>query len=101
MPKNSVIYEINTWVWLDDLTRKYGGPLTLASVPEDEWDRVAALGFDMVWLMGVWERSPAGLRIAREHPDLQREFAAALPDFTPADLQKLVAAATAIAKCFK
>ena len=86
MPKNSVICEINTWVWLNELAWTCGGAVTLASVPEQEWDRVAALGFDMVWLMGVWERSPAGVRIARDHPDLQREFSAALPDFTPADV---------------
>ena len=43
-----------------------GAPVTLADVPADEWDAVAGAGVDAVWLMGVWERSPAGAAIARE-----------------------------------
>ena len=32
-PKHPVIYEINTWVWLGELSRKYRRPVTLATVP--------------------------------------------------------------------
>jgi hypothetical protein len=60
-PKHPVIYEINTWVWLGDLSRKYQKVVDLATVPEGEWDAIASHGFDAVWLMGVWERSPAGI----------------------------------------
>ena len=63
-PKHPVIYEINTWVWLDELSRKYGRPVNLATVPPEEWDAIAALDFDAVWFMGVWERSPAGIEIS-------------------------------------
>ena len=35
-----------------------------ATCPRAEWDALAALPVDAVWLMGVWERSPAGLAIA-------------------------------------
>jgi glycosidase len=80
------IYEISTWVWLNELGRKHGRPITLADVPPAEWDRIAALGFDAVWLMGVWERSPAGIVIAREKQGLEPEFRRVLPDYTPADV---------------
>ena len=33
--------------------------VTLADVPTSVWDDVARPGIDAVWLMGVWERSPA------------------------------------------
>ena len=36
-PRYPVIYEINTWVWLDELSRKYNRPVTLATVPAEEW----------------------------------------------------------------
>ena len=36
--------------------------------------------------MGVWERSPAGIRIARELPVLQEEYRRVLPDVTPDDV---------------
>jgi hypothetical protein len=64
LPPRPVIYEINTIAWLSGLSRRGGTPVTLASVPNAEWDAIAALGADAVWLMGVWERSPAGLAVA-------------------------------------
>src|SRR5215472_12901419 len=77
------VYEISTWVWLTDLTKKYGKAVDLASVPAAEWDAIGAYGFDGVWLMGVWERSPAGLAIANRNVGLLSDFQRALPDFRP------------------
>ena len=79
------IFEINTWVWLSDVSRKYGKPIELGSVPSSEWDAIGALGFDAVWLMGVWERSPASIAIANVNRDLLDDFRRALPDFQLAD----------------
>ena len=79
------LYEINTWVWLSDLERKYGQKVDLSSVPSSEWDAMAQCGFDAVWLMGVWERSPAGTAIANRNHGLLEDFRRALPDFRPSD----------------
>ena len=86
MRRHPFIYEFNTWVWLDALSRREGTGVTLAGVPEREWDAVAQLGFDAVWLMGVWERSPAGVAIALENEDLLESFRRALPDFVTEDV---------------
>jgi hypothetical protein len=80
------IYEINTWVWLGELSDREGTVIDLATVPGTEWDAVAALGFDVVWLMGVWERSPAGVAIALENAALVESFRRALPDFETKDV---------------
>ena len=80
------IYEINTWAWLDELRRRAGAVVDLGSVPDAEWEAVASLGFDAVWLMGVWGRSPAGIGIAMRNPSLVEGFRRALPDFAPADV---------------
>ena len=85
--RQPVIYEINTWVWLEALSRRHKHPVTLATVPSQEWEAIAAFGFDVVWLMGVWQRSPAGTRLARSLPPLLEECRTILPDFTPADIQ--------------
>jgi glycosidase len=85
-PGQPSIYEINTWVWLDDLGRRRGAPTTLGTVPPEEWNAVADLAVDAVWLMGVWQRSPAGVEVARALPNLVREYRRALPDYTPADV---------------
>lgn len=84
-PKHPVIYEINTWVWLGELERRHGRPVNLGSVPAEEWEAVALHGVDAVWLMGVWERSPAGIAISLRNEGLLADFTRALPDFSPAD----------------
>jgi hypothetical protein len=80
-----VIYEINTWVWLGELSRRYGKAIDLATVPTKEWDALGSRGFDAVWFMGVWERSPAGIAISMRNAGLVEDFTRALPDFTPED----------------
>jgi hypothetical protein len=84
-PAYPFLYEINTWVWLSDLSRKYGRDVRLSSVPANEWDAIAAYGFDAVWFMGVWERSPVGVGIANQNKNLLDDFRRALPDFRPED----------------
>lgn len=84
-PRYPSLYEINTWVWLSELSRKYGKDIRLFSVPASEWDAIASYGFDGVWFMGVWERSPKGIAIANQNKSLVDDFRHALPDFRPED----------------
>lgn len=52
------------YVWLDQLSRSYGYPITrLDQIPDAELDLLAARGFTGLWLIGLWERSPASQRI--------------------------------------
>lgn len=81
-----ILYEIHTWAWLTELSRQSGSPVTLATVPASEWDRLGAWGFDSIWLMGVWERSPIGALIAREEQGLEASYRAALPDYQRDDV---------------
>jgi glycosidase len=84
-PRYPTLYEINTWVWLNELSEKHAKPVHLGSVPSGEWDAVTKFGFDAVWFMGVWERSPAGIAIANQNQNLTQDFHRALPDFRPED----------------
>ena len=77
-PENPVVHEVFTWVWLTDLERALGRPLTLADVPRRVWDDIARPGIDAVWLMGIWERSPLGASIARTDPGMRASHEAAL-----------------------
>ena len=43
-PAHPLIYEINTWVWLRRLSRKYQRQITLANVPVAELAELAAWG---------------------------------------------------------
>jgi hypothetical protein len=85
-PKHPVIYEINTWVWLNELSRRYNRPLTLSTVPPEEWDFLSSTGVDAIWFMGVWERSPIGIQVALNNGGLMSEFRQVLPDLRPQDI---------------
>jgi glycosidase len=84
--RHPFIYEINTWPWLAELSDRTGQPVDLSNVPEEQWDTIADAGFDAVWLMGVWTRSPAGVATALANRDLVASFRAVLPDWTPRDV---------------
>ena len=86
LPARPTVYEINTAVWLERLGREQGRPLLLGEVPGEAWDALARLPVDAVWLMGVWQRSPAGLQIALANPELAAGNRAALPDLRPEDV---------------
>ena len=81
-----LLYEVNAWVWLHGWQRRLGRPLTLGELPEVAIAELVGTGADAVWLMGVWERSPAGRQQALHHPDLQHEYQRALPDVSAADV---------------
>lgn len=80
------LYEINTWLWLVELSRKMDRTIRLGDVPDHEWDALQAKGFDFIWLMGIWERSPLSRQIARQHPELQKEYTKALLGWQETDV---------------
>ena len=84
-PRYPTIYEINTRVWLLELSAKAGCSVNLGSVPSPAWDRIADYRVDAVWLMGVWQRSPASIATANCNNRLLDEFKRALPDSQPQD----------------
>lgn len=68
MRPHPLVYSLNTAVWLDELGK------TLGEVPQAELATIAGLGFDAVWLIGVWERSPFGRDVAlRLMPDVPQQ----------------------------
>jgi hypothetical protein len=84
--KNPHLYEINTWAWLEQLSTRLGRRIALADVPDGEWAAIARLGFNAVWLMGVWQRSPLSQRIALEDRANFAAYDAALPGWRPGDI---------------
>ena len=63
MPRVVVIAK-NTYVWMDQLSKKYGRHIkTLDQIPDEELDQFARWNFNGLWLIGIWERSGASKRI--------------------------------------
>jgi glycosidase len=80
------LYQINTWPWLDELSRRAGHHLTLGGVPDRAWDHLQLCGIDIVYLMGIWKRSALGRQLARSEPSLFGAFDQALPDWMARDV---------------
>jgi glycosidase len=54
----------STFVWLDQLSKKFGRHIhRLDHIPDEELDTIARRGFTGLWLIGIWERSKASKKI--------------------------------------
>ena len=84
--KNPHIYEINLMSWLSMLSRREGRQISLGGIPGAEWKRLREMGMDMVWLMGIWQRSPMSMEIARREAWLVAEGRTILADFELEDI---------------
>jgi len=63
MPKVVMIAK-STYVWLDQLSKKYTRKIeNLHEIPNEELQLLAERGFTSLWLIGIWERSQASQRI--------------------------------------
>lgn len=80
------LLELNTFAWLREKRREAGTAVTLAEIPAREWARLRKQGFDFLWLMGVWKRSPRARRLALTHPDLIKVYDSLLPGWIPEDI---------------
>ena len=59
-----VILAKNTYVWLDQLSKKYRRPISrIDQVPDEELDQLARWNITGLWLIGIWERSSASQKI--------------------------------------
>ena len=61
-----VLLAKSTYVWLDQLSRRYGREIrTLDAIPDEELASIARHGITGLWLIGLWQRSRASERIKR------------------------------------
>ncbi len=70
MPRLILIAK-NSYVWLEQLSRKYGRWIkTLDQIPDEELDILRDRGFTGLWLIGLWERSRASQKIKQRLGDV-------------------------------
>lgn len=61
-----VLIAKSTYVWLEQLSKKYGRHIyRLDQIPDEELQLLAARGITGLWLIGLWERSRASKTIKR------------------------------------
>ncbi len=80
------LYQINTRVWMTELSEKLGRQATLDDIPDSELDKFADTGFDWIWFLSVWQTGAEGQRISRENAGWRKEFQETLPDLKEEDI---------------
>src|SRR6516165_10228888 len=85
-PRYPSLYQINTRVWLTELSQSLGRRATLDDIPDSELDRLAKMGFDWLWFLSVWQTGPAAQRVSRESQEWRKEFREFLPDLREEDI---------------
>ena len=74
---NVVLIAKSVHVWLGQLGRQHQSNITtLDQIPDRELDRLAGWGFNALWLIGIWERSPASRRIKQMRGNPEAEASA-------------------------
>lgn len=85
-PRYPSLYQLNTRVYLTERSRALGRPATLDDLPDAELDRLAALGFDWIWCLSVWQTGPEARQVSRRNPEWRHEFEETLADLSDADI---------------
>ncbi len=86
MPR-TVLMAKSTYVWLAQLSQKYSRDIrTLDQIPDEELNELASQGFSSLWLIGLWKRSKASLKIKQLYGQVQVAASAyAIDEYVVAD----------------
>ncbi len=85
-PKYPSLFQINTRVWLTEISGRLGRKATLDDIPDNELDRLAEMGFDWIWFLSVWRTGEVARKISRQNPAWRHDFETTLPDLQEQDI---------------
>lgn len=85
-PKNPLLLQINTRVFLNGISRRQDRPATLDDISESDIAEWSDAGFDWIYLLSVWQRGKKSRQISRSSAILRKEFEDALPDLQEEDI---------------
>ncbi|HET9280267.1 MAG TPA: alpha-amylase family glycosyl hydrolase, partial [Flavitalea sp.] len=85
-PRYPSLFQINTRVWITEISGQLGRKATLDDIPDNELDRLAEMGFDWIWFLSVWRTGEVARKISRENPEWRHDFETTLPDLQEQDI---------------
>jgi glycosidase len=80
------LYQVNARILLTELRQRTDRAATLDDVADEELDRWRERGFDLIYLLGVWQSGPVGREISRTLGELREGYRAVLPDVRDEDV---------------
>lgn len=81
-----LLYQLNTRVYLTELSESLGREATLDDIPDSKLQQIADSGFDWLWLLSVWQTGPASQQVSRSNPEWRADFQRTLPDLKESDI---------------
>jgi len=85
-PNYPSLYQINTRVWLTELSHNLGRRATLDDIPDKALDELADAGFDWIWFLSVWRTGDVARKISCCNSEWRHEFQLTLPDLCEEDI---------------
>ncbi len=85
-PLYPTLYQVNTRVWLQQLTRSLGRPATLDDIPDSALDTWVQLEFDWIYWLGVWQTGELAPQVSRTNPEWVAVYQRLLTDLTDVDV---------------
>ena len=85
-PRYPALYQVNTRVWLTELSVRLGRRATLDDIPETDLQEFARQGFDWIWLLSVWQTGVTAQKVSRTNAGWRQEFHETLQDLTDDDI---------------
>ena len=79
---NPRLLEINARIWIT----RFGKNTTLSTIPDEQIVKWKELGFDMIWLMGVWDNNKEVIDEYCFEPELISSYNSALKDWHKEDV---------------
>lgn len=84
--RNPVLFQVNTRVWLTEMSKKLGRQATLKDI-NDKWiDDLAEQGFAWVYFLSVWQTGEVGRNISRNNAAWVEGFRTDMPDLNEDDI---------------
>jgi hypothetical protein len=81
-----MLYQINTRVWLRELSAELGREATLDDIGDNYLDEFVKTGFEWIWFLSVWQTGSEAQHFSRTNPDLLKEYNQTLGEFTDDDV---------------
>lgn len=86
MSINPLLYQVNTRVWMQLLSKQLNRPATLDDISDSTLDEIASLGFDWIYFLGVWQMGEAGRTVSLSNPEWIAEYQRSLVDLQDEDV---------------
>jgi len=84
--QHPLLYQLNTRIYLRERSAALGRPATFADIPDTLLDQLKTLGYEWLYLLGIWQTGSAAPKLSRSDPNVRAGCQESLPDFKDEDI---------------